>query len=286
MFPYPSGDGLKRICPNCNEIIEYSCHSNYKLATIRNSKCRDCYLKTSEGVNKKGNILPLLEDTYESYYWIGFLLADGHFYKKGAIKCTLSIKDEGHLKKLSNFLSINSLQYNKEKTNCTIKLMDKKLVHRIVEKFNISNHKTYNPPIIEDYNLEHNFLISLICGFIDGDGCIADKNKGFSLTVKCHSSWLNNLEFIAKTINPTTNSKINGAGYAYFTISNYESLIKLKQKAISLNLPIMSRKWDKIKLDYVVNKVRNDLRLDKFKKLYTELIKIPYYAEKIEQIVR
>lgn len=88
----------------------------------------------------------------------------------------------------------------------------------------------------------------------NGDGCIANKNKAFSLTVKCHGSWLKNLNFFAKEINMETNAKINNKGYAYFTISNIGALQELKRNAIRLNLPILERKWSKIDLEYIKNK--------------------------------
>lgn len=45
-----------------------------------------------------GSLLPLLEDTNESYYWAGFIAADGCINKHSRLTVVLSIKDFEHLK--------------------------------------------------------------------------------------------------------------------------------------------------------------------------------------------
>lgn len=45
-------------------------------------------------------------------------------------------------------------------------------------------------------------------------------------------------------------TKLDSRGYVKFTISNTEDLKKLKIKILSLNLPILARKWDVIDLNY------------------------------------
>ena len=95
-------------------------------------------------------------------------------------------------------------------------------------------------------------FLSLLVGFIDGDGCIrkqTNRNDCF-IQLKGHSAWLSlfqAFEVRLNTIyNSTTNSaKINNAGYAYFGISNSKAL-ELK-KVIEYNqLPVLNRKWNKL----------------------------------------
>ena len=137
---------------------------------------------------KLNNLSPLLLENPISYYWIGFLLADGHFGQKNILKITLSSLDKEHLYNLKTFLNIENILSERQGKYLCLKAMDSNLVPKIKEKFDISNKKTYDPPKNLESIKNKDLLISLIIGFIDGDGCIANKNKAFSLTVKCHSS--------------------------------------------------------------------------------------------------
>ncbi len=159
----------------------------------------------------------LLEETNETYYWLGFLMADGHF-SENRLSLTLGIKDVNHLEKFAKFIGCNLRIYE---TNTSVSLMDTKYIPKIREKFNIVNDKTYNPCNISNIN-NYDLLMSLIIGFIDGDGSIrlVYKRKDASLAVKCHSSWLNNLQFMvniiySKTAEIIINSRLNNQGYAF-----------------------------------------------------------------------
>lgn len=45
----------------------------------------------------------LLNDTYETYYWIGFIMADGNIINN-RLRLRLSCKDKEHLEKFANFI--------------------------------------------------------------------------------------------------------------------------------------------------------------------------------------
>lgn len=232
----------------------------------------------------KSDISPLLLEECLPYYWIGFLLADGHFGETNVLKVTLSSVDKEHLYELQQFLDIENMQTEREGKYLTLKTMDTKLVPKIRKKFDISNQKTYNPPNL-DFIKNKELLLSLIIGFIDGDGCIAQKNKAFSLTVKCHGSWLGILDKFAKEINLETNARINAAGYAYFSVSNVPALQSLKKEAIRLKLPILKRKWDKIDLDYVKNKEAHERNFKTFEKLFNKFKNFPFFEDRFNKVV-
>jgi hypothetical protein len=277
---------LIRKCPNCSKEHLYANKSNYNNAVKKNYVCKSCGLKKSLK-NKKSNLAILMEETPLTYYWMGFLLADGNFNKHNRLKVTLSSVDKNHLKNLQEFLKIESLKEERNGKYLTLTAMDCTVVPQICKKFNISHNKTYYPPDLS-FIKNKDLKLSLIAGFIDGDGSIASKGKSFSLTVKCHSSWLNNLDNFAKEINgETSNGKINKQGYAFFTICNIESLKTLKRKVVELSLPVLNRKWDKINLEYISNNVVvNKHRFDKLKKLILYLKDIPDYNKQIKQLVQ
>jgi len=203
----------------------------------------------------------LLKDTNESYYWIGFIMADGHIHNNKRLKICLSIKDEEHLIKFKNFIKYEGeLAYgnNNNRDNTTISVMDTKYIKKLCQKFDIKHNKTYNQCNIHKIK-KNNLLLSLIVGFIDGDGSIRNsKNrKDFFLTIKCHKSWSNNLDYILKSIiritgkNCNTSVKLtNCKRYSYIHMGNSVVLKKLKHEMLKLNVPYMKRKWDIINMDF------------------------------------
>jgi len=119
----------------------------------------------------------------------------------------------------------------------------------------------------------------LVIGFIDGDGCIQlrknykiNKNR---LLIGIHQNWIRNLilfyEFIHNYLNFYINKKLGGYPslkdnnkISYINgrkiISNYKLksfcyiddinlITKMKKEALRLHLPVMERKWNKVKLN-------------------------------------
>ena len=213
---------------------------------------------------RKCDLSRLLEDSYESYYWIGFLLADGHFSKKNRIKVVLAEKDVLHLEKLKYFLNISSCmkQYTlNNKVYYEISAMDTKVFKVLVERFNISSNKTKEPCNIS--NLSEDKLFCLSIGFIDGDGSIRKvyKRPHPQLTVKCHASWLDNLRLMF----PYASTRLDNTGYAKAGVTDSEVLKNIKLRAIEYSLPILQRKWDNIDLSFTSReqRIKNNLPIIK-----------------------
>lgn len=210
----------------------------------------------------------LLKETPETYYWIGFLMADGHFDKdRGSVALGISNKDIDHLKKFSKLINAKVLV---GKNYSRVNRQDKIIVPKIIDKFNISNRKTYEPPVV---NIDNDDLfLSFIIGFIDGDGCIDSRTQGIEIT--CHKSWGDNLNkwfariwILSKCISNGKNKKpevimqkrLEGysgrpAIYARIRTNNNTFCMFLKNKAIKMHLPILTRKWNRICDKYSRNK--------------------------------
>lgn len=119
---------------------------------------------------RNSNLEKLLDESYNSLYIIGFILADGHINtKKFRLQITLSNKDFNHLLKISKYLNITIIKYD---TKCSLSCQDDTTIPKLIEKYQIKSRKTYEPPNFKKYNLTDDQWLSLICGFIDGDGCI------------------------------------------------------------------------------------------------------------------
>jgi biotin operon repressor len=237
-----------------NRKIENIEHKAYQL-----NLSKDRYLYILGKINK------LLEETCEALYWIGFLLADGHFSKTNRISLGLSIKDLEHIQSFANFIEYKGQIkiYQKKNYNiCSLSIMDNTIVSKLKNKFDIKNNKTYFPPnkvIFE--RLNNDLFISLLAGFIDGDGCIQNRKnlKNKYIIIKCHQSWIDILNYFVFRLGtitkvPIPNGIINNQGYARIFISNNVHLKYLKNKAVELRLPILKRKWNKIDIGFNTRK--------------------------------
>lgn len=195
---------------------------------------------------KSFSLSKLLNGSNESYYWIGFIIADGHITKEDNIQVNVSGRDISHMIRLRDYLGDVKIYFKNGIVR--LHLCDRPTVIKIKELFNWKTNKTKNPLDIPHLNDDE--LFSLIIGFIDGDGSISKKG---TLTVKCDLSWKENLEFFYQHLSGN-NKYFNttSCGCSIFYICDYPTLRNLKQKAISLKLPVMERKWDKINLNKVM----------------------------------
>ena len=203
----------------------------------------------------KANLNKLLEDTEQAYYWIGFLLADGYFTPRGGLSITLSNKDEDHLIKFASFLEdmkIKIFNYQTKTTLTSRYTIDSCVIMpKIQKKFNIGRYKTINPPDLTTLIYpSNNHILALLCGLIDGDGHI---NKLGKCSIECHKSWEDNLLWLL-----TKSYFITGTTRLYpiekntttkYTAIRFSSSImaKIKKIATTFNLPLMERKWQKVK---------------------------------------
>lgn len=218
-------------------------------------------IKRSYDTIRTTNVKKLLLETPEAYYWMGFLMADGHFTEK-RIVVGLGIKDVDHIKKFAKFISA---YYSTGKNKCSgkyyghchVSASNSDIVPLLRQKFKIQNNKTHHPCDIK-WIKNNNLLLSLIIGFIDGDGSIRKQSRrqDCQITIKCHSSWFLNLQFISDTICNLCNLKpnatrINKEGYAIINFTNSIILKFLKAKGRELKLPVLKRKWDIINENYI-----------------------------------
>ena len=192
-------------------------------------------------------------DELDTFYWIGFILADGHISNSERIKISLSNKDRNHLQKFVDYLGCSDII--EKDSMCSTSLQNREICIRLCEKFNIKNNKTYDPMDLNTYSFDKELLFSLIIGFIDGDGSIHKiyKRQDCNLRIHLHKNWLNNLIFIENFLYNYFNydkdkvfSKVGNDGYSLLTISDNILLKNIKKECIKLNLPILSRKWNNI----------------------------------------
>jgi len=219
---------------------------------------------------RKAHIEILLEETPITYYWIGFLMADGSFSDR-RIYLGVAKKDLEHLKKFQQYVnSTNKIQEISSSDHYRIKLTNVLVVKSLKEKFSIKSNKTKVPCSIKHIKNE-DLLFSLIIGFIDGDGCVY-KNKtcnSFSMSIVSDVSWHENIKLMEtflyrycdegfvkvqckirkhKTYLPQDKKKVKKEYDICKTQIGRRSLLeKIKKEAQRLKLPFMKRKLGKIK---------------------------------------
>jgi transposase len=249
---------LQKILPNrtWNAIILHA----QKLGLKR---CSDLLANTNPSI--------LLQETPETYYWIGFLLADGNFKNK-RLKLVLSKKDHKQIYKFATFIGIKETKENS--FSCAVSIQHS-AIYKLIEKFGISTTKTYNPPNLEW--LEGDLFLALLIGFIDGDGSIIyqTNRNDCKLAIKVHSSWLETLNVFSLKLHnligiPYKEAKINSVGYAELNISNSIVLKFIKRNAQRLNLPTMERKWERINLSTISKAELGKYRINQVQILLNE----------------
>lgn len=208
------------------------------------------------------NISKLINKTNEAYYWLGFIMADGHFSNSCQIQINLAEKDLHHLKKFANYIEYKN---NLIKPNISVGFSD--IRSELENIFDISNNKTYFPCKLN--GLSGDSLFSFIIGFIDGDGSI--NTKGY-LTLVSHKNWLNNICFMLKEISNGKHysCKINKSDLSSGYICNIETMKLIKQKALELNLPILERKWSRVNETKLSKKERSVKIFNKCFELFSE----------------
>lgn len=204
-----------------------------------------CINKIKKGKNESGN-----DSKYQklidyndniTLYWIGFIIADGHLYRKSNIQINISLRDKEHLLKINKHIGHTPFILTKNSIRMTIS--DRTTIDKLSSDFNLVSNKTKNPISIPDF-LSDDGIFSLIVGFIDGDGTI---NKKGHLFIKCDESWKEILEkFYYKLTGEFREFKLTSDNLSIIYILKLKQLISIKRKAQSLNLPIMERKWNRI----------------------------------------
>lgn len=234
-----------RICECCGKELTYGSYSAWHLAEKNHGLCRSCAGKKK--AKRLNNLSILLEDTPETYYWIGFLLADGHFDEK-RIVVGLAEHDRGHLERFAKYISYEgTISTVKKGPYSAVRLsaMDAEVVTKLREKFDIKSNKTYNPPKTLSWIPEDLFLC-LLAGFIDGDGSINES----CIRIKVHISWFNILlEFCKRLKLPEKNVFLNKEGYCLFYINRIDANNLFKDLICNNTIPFMHRKWLNIIVD-------------------------------------
>lgn len=208
----------------------------------------------------KASLRRLLDGSLQSFYWMGYLMADGYMHHGlGQIVLVSAKTDKDHMTAYAAYLGGKVHRYKGisdftglSREHYRVSIADCRAAAKIAQKYDWKPRKTYNPPSVEILSraleTDNNFLAFLI-GFIDGDGHIVKSHHG--IRVENHASWINFHQFLLDTLSRigilTRNIKaaINSDGYSDFNLNHYTTE-HLKHFIDKHQLTVLSRKWDKI----------------------------------------
>ena len=219
---------------------------------------------------KIGNVGRLLDGSLQSYYWLGFILADGSFDRKQQrLKVGLGEEDQNHLKVFVEYLG-------KEFTSkYSASFMDSKIVPVIAEKLGLdkTTPKTYCQPDVSAYlKLNDHEFLALFVGFVDGDGSIQyqTSRETVKVTIKLHATWLDLLEYMVQRVfsifkrEYQSEAIVDNRGFAKVSFANFKLIREIKEFIISNNIVVLDRKWNKINLEL---ETQDELLLAKYLKI-------------------
>lgn len=255
---------FKRSCPLCGVDISYTYKGDLNKAIKSNSNCKKCATSLSGNKFKDGHTLNdsrirknsldrlIIEESIESFYWIGFIIADGSFYDKTNFEFGLAEKDKEVLDEFAKFISLNGKIAHRESTKSyRIMFSNSKSIPNFMEKYGFKFRKTYNPI---DFNIlkiyPKDLLTSLLIGIIDGDGSIENNGSigAFVIHIHSHNVWSSfYTELLTYLEIPYTINNINNTNTIKVNIYKRDYILKLNNFIKDNNLFHLNRKWDKIK---------------------------------------
>lgn len=191
------------------------------------------------------------EKSLETFYWIGFILADGSFYNN-RFEFGLKEDDVDVLKAFAAYIEFKGDIKHRDSTKSNrIQFNNKSSIEKFMKEYGFDYNKTYNPCSFESFkNYSKEQITSLLIGIINGDGNIQENGSTYAnaITITAHKLWKSFYEDLLNFLEiPLHISKREDNNSITIRICKREYCIALKHFIVNNNLFYFSRKWDKIK---------------------------------------
>lgn len=258
-----ASEHYSRLCPQCGKEIVYKYKSDFTKAAKNNSLCKSCAVSKSsifqkghnlndEWVARDNSLDKLIENKFlETFYWIGFILADGSFYNN-RFEFGLKEDDVNVLKAFADYIEFKGDIKHRDSTKSNrIQFNNKPSIEKFMKEYGFNYDKTYNPCSFESFkNYSKEQITSLLIGIIDGDGHIQENGSTYAnvITITAHKLWKNFYKELLTFLGIDLHiSNVKDSNCISINIYKRENCIALKQFIINNNLFYFSRKWNKIK---------------------------------------
>lgn len=135
-------------------------------------------VKCEVELSRKGDLSPLFNGSIQSFYWLGFIAADGYVSKDGHLLISQVEKDKETLDHMAEYLSteVKIVEHKGGfkaggRIAYRIGIKDLVLGRKIYDLFQIplGQKKTYTPISVSFMKTQEQAM-AFLCGFIDGDG--------------------------------------------------------------------------------------------------------------------
>lgn len=223
----------------------------------------------------------MLDDSPESWYWAGYLMADGYIdFNTYRLSFVQGGQDKEQVKRFAKFIECPNVHLYKSHgcLSRSVAAQDKTIVPRIINKFGFTKRKTYCPCNLSWVDrTQDGLFVSFVVGFIDGDGNIRKQTKRSDciISIKLYSSWkdnlqkiINRLSYIIK-VNPNK-VIINNQGYASVNITNSVIIKFLKTKVNEFKIPALKRKWGLVDESFVSKQELGQNRVKLVRKMLSQ----------------
>lgn len=203
---------------------------------------------------KKYKLRKLLDESLQSYYVLGFIMADGHIDNSKRLRICISEKDSEILYNIREFLGDDiCIRHQKRNNTVCMSVMDTYTIGILSKRYSISERKTYGPCNIS--KIHGDKLTAFIIGYIDGDGCLTHRTDTHAekYTIKVHKNWEQNLKIISEHLYkvvgidryPIPTDIIQGNKvYTSLSIGNRKVIQYLKTFISNNNIKVLTRKWE------------------------------------------
>lgn len=183
------------------------------------------------------------QDSIESYYWAGFIAADGWVASRDfQLGILLAGKDINHLKLFKEAIQSTNPIHIRKNGSVVIRLSSRKVSNDLKNKFNITTKKTFTLKFPDIKNKER--LDAFILGYIDGDGCIYNTNGRLGLQVVGTQDFLLGVQKRFNEILGTATGVAKNGNIYRVTITGKKAN-KLFEHFYQLEVPKLNRKWTK-----------------------------------------
>lgn len=251
-----------RTCPICGKKIFYARKSDLTKAEKRNSVCKSCAVTKSsvfqkghhlnDSVKRNNTLNRLLEElTPQTFYWVGYLIADGSFDKNSKFEFCLAEKDKKVLEEFSKYINYtNKLMYREKTKAYRISFANSIDNPKFMEFYGFKQRKTYNPIDFEIYKqFDKSLLTALLIGIIDGDGHIEQNgsSNAYAIKITAHKVWEKFYSELCQYLDiPEHIKSRKNSNTLTIGIYKYNIIISLKDFIIQNNLFHLERKWNKL----------------------------------------
>jgi transposase len=212
-------------------------------------------LKRKIDISRNGDMSSLISGTLESFYWLGFIAADGYIYTNGHLMVSQSEKDKDNVVRFAEYLKTKlylmpskTSGYKSNSDHYRVNICDKVIGCKIRKMFNVQSHspKTYTG-ISLDFIKTEDQAAAFLCGFIDGDGSL---NNSKSYHIQCHKSWFETFKVLVNKLPSNMDNisirliyrKDKDKTFSHMDLRKKSSKL-IREFAKKHNLPVSKRKF-------------------------------------------